>query len=98
MKMQTGLAGLALMLLAGCGGGGVDSYETFMDKCTPLAQMLEQQGGTSKSLLSSTSAAAACECAWDKYSTDYSYAQQNRPGAVRASVSACLAELAMEPE
>lgn len=97
MKKMTA-SSLALASLAACGGGEIDSYETFMDKCIPVARMLEQQGGGSSNLLASTSAGDACECAWDKYSSDYSYDRQSPSGAVRATVSACLAELSMEPE
>ena len=93
--IRIGLAAALLAPLAAC-GGSVDTYDTFMDKCIPVAQMLEQQGGAAQSLLDAYGASAACECAWDKYQTELTPAEQRQSGAIRASVSACLAELSME--
>ncbi|WP_084396733.1 hypothetical protein [Henriciella aquimarina] len=96
MMTRTMLAGVAMMSLAACGeSGGGDDYESFMAKCRPVAQMMEQQGGASSNLMSASNTEAACDCAWDKYRHEGGSASS---GAIRAMVRGCLAEIEMEPE
>ena len=84
-------AALSLSALAACEPAAND-YDTFIDKCLPVAQMQEQPG-TATNLMSAQNAAEACDCAWDRYQHDGGSASS---AAIRTMVSSCLAELAAE--
>lgn len=69
-----------------------DSHDAFMQKCLPVAQLMEQRGG-GQSLQDGENAGAACACAWDRVQTGA--AGPARPGsaAIRSAVGACLMEM-----
>ncbi|MEM5516109.1 hypothetical protein WNY37_04060 [Henriciella sp. AS95] len=91
MPSRLAIAALSLSAVAACEPAAND-YDTFIDKCLPVAQMQEQPG-TSTNLMSAQNAAAACDCAWDRYNHDGGSASS---GAIRSMVSSCLAEMAVQ--